>query len=70
MLNHSNHSYNLRVRKQNQTFNGFDKDESADDFGRAVSKTAKDSKKVRKSVIHSITEAKKKKLHVMSEDDE
>ena len=67
---HSNHSYNLRVRKQNQTFNGFDKDESADDFGRAVSKTAKDSKKVRKSVIHSITEAKKKKLHVMSEDDE
>ena len=67
------HNYNLRVRKQNQSFNGFDKKESADDFGKLVSKLAKDNRRCRKSLIGSLTESStqnNKKMHVISEDDE
>ena len=72
MRQNQSHNYNLRIRKQNQSFNGFDNKESADDFGKLVSKMAKDNRKCRKSLIGSITEAAKntKKMHVISEDDE
>ena len=70
---YQSHNYNLRVRKQNQSFNGFDKKESADDFGKLVSKLAKDNRRCRKSLIGSLTESStqnNKKMHVISEDDE
>ena len=63
----SSHSYNLRTRKQNQTFNGFDTKESADDFGKLICQTAKTHRKRRKSIIDSLIN---NKMHAISENDE
>ena len=64
----SNHRYNLRTRKQNQTFNGFDTKESAEDFGKLVCQTAKTHRRRRKSIIDSLKTANP--LHAISENDE
>ena len=62
-----NHAYNLRTRKQNQTFNGFDTKESADEFGKLVCQTAKTHRKRRKSIINTL---KTNPMHAISENDE
>lgn len=73
------HSYNLRQRKQNQTFCGFENrnnsildTESPDSFGKLVANLARQTKTTRKTLLKTITESKvtNSKLSVISDNDE
>lgn len=63
------HTYNLRQRKQNQTFCGFENrggnnpildTESPDSFGKLVANLARQTKTTRKTLLKTITESKSK----------
>ena len=64
------HAYNLRQRKQNQTFGGFDAAESPDTFGHLIAGVAKKSRENKRKFMKTIKEQKEPKLQILSDNDE